>query len=96
MECCVANTCKISGEMLPSAKQCCRRNAERRLAHYAAAQPVQVYLDPVDPARSVLECRAPIIAVWWTMLVVVWIILIVGLALLLTPGLDGPKPILRL
>jgi hypothetical protein len=57
---------------------------------------VQVCVDPVDPARSVLECRAPIIAVWWTMLVVAWIILIVGLTLLLTPGLDGPEPILRL
>ena len=74
-----------------------RRNAERQLARYVVGRPVQLHVDPHDPASSVLECRAPSVTVLWTMLVVIWIVMIGGLGLLLmTPGVAGPDPILRL
>jgi hypothetical protein len=73
-----------------------RRGAERRLARYKAGQVVQVQVDPSNPARSVLECREPFIPVLWTMLVAAWIALLVGLGVMLMPGVDGPEPMLRL
>jgi hypothetical protein len=73
-----------------------RRGAERRLARYKAGELVQIQVDPSNPARSVLECRAPYIPVLWTMLAVAWIALLVVLGVVLMPGVDGPEPILRL
>ena len=74
-----------------------RRNAERQLARYSAGRPVQVHVDPDNPSSAVLECRAPLVAVLWTTLVVIWVVMIGGLGLLLlTPGVVGPEPVLRL
>ena len=73
-----------------------RRTAERRMARYAAGQPVQIRINPLQPAESALECTAPIIPTIWAMLVLVWIGVIVGLVVLLTPGIDGPNPMIRL
>ena len=73
-----------------------RRGAERRIAPYRSGQPVQVFVDPLDPSNSVLERRAPIIPLLWTLLVAAWIVLFVGLGLLLIPGVDGPEPMLRI
>lgn len=73
-----------------------RRNAQRRIAPYVDGEPVQVLIDPSDPTKSVLECRAPILPLLWMTFLAVWIVLLVGLGLLLLPGVDGPEPILRL
>lgn len=73
-----------------------RRNAERRLDRYVSGEPVQVYVDPANPLNAVLECRAPVVSVLWTMLVLIWVVMIAGLGmLLLTPGVVGPDAILR-
>jgi hypothetical protein len=74
-----------------------RRSAERRLARYMVGNPVQVRVDPANPAESVLECRSPHIPVLWAMLGLIAVVMIVGMGmLLLTPGVAGPEPIVKL
>jgi hypothetical protein len=74
-----------------------RRSAVRRLSRYAAGRVVQVHVDPGDPTSAVLECRAPLMTVLWTMIALLWIVILGGIgALLLTPGVVGPEPVVRL
>lgn len=88
-----------TGERLtvgPEVQYSRRRNAERRLVGYDVGHPAPVLFDPAHPEEAVLECRAPLSATLWWLLALAWIVLIGGLALMLTPGIDGPKPMLRL
>jgi hypothetical protein len=74
-----------------------RRSAERRIARYAAGVVVQVHVDPVGPTFAVLECRAPGMTMLWTMIALLWIVIFGGIgALLLTPGVIGLEPVIRL
>jgi hypothetical protein len=74
-----------------------RRRAERRISRYAPGASVQVRVDPRNPAAAVLECHDPAVTVMWSMLVLIWIVMIGGIALLLmTPGVVGPEAIFRL
>lgn len=74
-----------------------RRSAVRRLSRYAAGRVVQVHVDPADPTSAVLECRAPLMTALWTMIAVLWLVILGGIgALLLTPGVVGPEPVFRI
>jgi hypothetical protein len=74
-----------------------RRNAERQIARYAPGRTVLVYVDPANPAASVLERRDQTIALMWILLVLLWTVAIGGIAtLLLLPGVVGPEPFIQL
>jgi hypothetical protein len=58
---------------------------------------VLVYVDPANPAASVLERRDQTIALMWILLVLLWTVAIGGIAtLLLLPGVVGPEPFIQL
>jgi hypothetical protein len=96
-----AERARYQSERLTLAKQpirySLRRNAERQLARYAPGRTVLVYVDPANPAASVLERRDPTITLMWILLVFLWTVAIGGSAtLLLLPGFVGPEPFIQL
>jgi hypothetical protein len=61
-----------------------RRNADRRLKALADAAAVQIYYDPADPTRAVIERGAPILRRHGVLLAILVIVL---LGLLVAPAL---------